>query len=91
MTMLRTAGWAAAALLVLGGHGAAALWILQTRPDPPEPPGEAIFVDLTPPPPAPDFTVPDSGLALPESLTDLPQPEPADFSVPLPRSSRCRR
>lgn len=82
MRTARTAGWAGAALLVLGGHAGAALWVMHARPEPPPPPGQPIFVDLAPPPPAPDFSVPDSGLVLSGPVTGLPTPPPPDFEVP---------
>ena len=64
MRAARIAGWGFAAMLVLGGHGAAALWVTQTRPEPLPLPGQPIFVDLVPLPNAPGFDVPGSGLAL---------------------------
>lgn len=78
----RTVGWAGATLLVLGGHAGAALWVMHARPEPLPPAGQPIFVDLAPPPPAPDFSVPESGLALSGPVTGLPTPPPPDFEVP---------
>ena len=82
MRAARLAGWAGAAMLVLGGHGAAALWVMHTRTYPPPPAGQPIFVDLAPPPPAPDFAVPESGLALSGPPIIQPAPPLPDFALP---------
>lgn len=82
MRAARTVGWAWAALLVLGGHAGAALWVMSARPEPPPPAGQPIFVDLAPPPPAPDFDVPESGLSLSGPVTGLPTPPPPDVEAP---------
>lgn len=96
MRAARTVGWASAALLVLGGHAGAALWVMSARPEPPPPAGQPIFVDLAPAPPAPDFDVPESGLSLSGPVTALPPPdvevppsaseplEPTELADPLP-------
>ncbi|KGJ19962.1 hypothetical protein IX55_08225, partial [Paracoccus sanguinis] len=95
MRAARTVGWASAALLVLGGHAGAALWVMSARPEPPPPAGQPIFVDLAPPPPAPDFDVPESGLSLLGPVTTPPpdveappsasEPvEPTAIADPLP-------
>lgn len=83
MRAARTVGWASAALLVLGGHAGAALWVMSARPEPPPPAGQPIFVDLAPPPPAPDFDVPESGLSL---SGPVPMPTPPDVEAPLSAS-----
>lgn len=86
MRAARTVGWASAALLVLGGHAGAALWVMSARPEPPPPAGQPIFVDLSPPPPAPEFDVPESGLSLSGPVTTPPPPdvdEPPSASEPV--------
>lgn len=72
MRAARTVGWAWAALLVLGGHAGAALWVMSARPEPPPPAGQPLFVDLAPASPAPDFDVPESGLSLSGPVTTPP-------------------
>lgn len=85
MRAARTVGWAWAALLVLGGHAGAALWVMSARPEPPPAAGQPIFVDLAPAPPAPDFDVPESGLSLSGPVTTPPPDvdEPPSASEPV--------
>ena len=82
MRAARTSSWSVAGLVVLTGHAAAALWIAQTRVEPLPTLGDPIFIELAPPPPAPDLAVPDSGLELSGPVTGLPEPSPPDLPVP---------
>lgn len=85
MTAARTSIWFGAALLVIGGHAAAAVWAMHARPDPLPALGEPIFIDMAPPPAAPSFAVPDSGLDLsgPPTFPDEAPPEVTAPPVPF--------